>query len=217
MAKKLEQGGEKSILHRPKVLIVDDEITLCNLFKKALTEEGYDVLTAENGEKAIDVVRKDAPELVLLDIRMPGIGGMDVLRHLKAIKSNLIVVMLTGYGTIESARLAMMLGAYDYITKPFNISYLKAIVKDALKSTDRLKRFEERHCHSATPCMWEVAVRAFGLGDDEFALEWMEDSKIPTQDKTALMQISNALVSKMKAAYPPPLPGEGQDGDRAER
>jgi two-component system, response regulator, stage 0 sporulation protein F len=91
VAKKLEQGGEKSTLHRPKVLIVDDEITLCNLFKKALTEEGYDVLTAENGEKAIDVVRKDAPELVLLDIRMPGIGGMDVLRHLKAIKSNLLV------------------------------------------------------------------------------------------------------------------------------
>ncbi|HLG29114.1 MAG TPA: response regulator [Candidatus Brocadiales bacterium] len=200
-------------IYQPSILIVDDERELRNLFNKALTKEGYNVLVAENGEKAIDAVKKDEPDLVLLDIRMPGMGGMDVLRRLKAIRRNLVVVILTGYGTIESARMAMMLGAHDYVTKPFNLDYLKAVIKDALKSAVRrdamhcvstkkkakmLERFEEKHCQGTAPCMWEVAVRTFGLGDDECALGWMEDPKVPNQDKTALLQLSQALASRVK-------------------
>lgn len=199
-------------ISQPSILIVDDERVLRNLFNKALTEEGYNVLVAENGEKAIDVVKKDEPDLVLLDIRMPGMGGMDVLRRLKAIRSGLPVVILTGYGTIDSARVAMMLGAHDYVTKPFNLDYLKAVIKDALKSAVRktetkmnlkktiepLGRLKERHCQGAAPCMWEVAVRTFGLGDDECALGWMEDPKVPTHDKTALLQLLHALASRVK-------------------
>ncbi len=191
-------------ISQPSILIVDDERELRNLFNKALTEEGYNVLVAENGEKAIDAVKKDEPDLVLLDIRMPGMGGMDVLRRLKAIRRNLVVVILTGYGTIKSARMAMMLGAHDYVTKPFNLGYLKAVIKDALKSAvpktkvRKLERLKERHCQGTAPCMWEVAVRTFGLGDDECALGWMEDPKVPTHDKTALLQLSHALASRVK-------------------
>ncbi len=191
-------------ISQPSILIVDDERVLRNLFKKTLTEEGYNVLVAENGEKAIDAVKKDEPDLVLLDIRMPGIGGMDVLRRLKAIKRNLVVVILTGYGTIDSARMAMMLGAYDYVTKPFNLGYLKAVIKDALKSAvkktevEKLERLKEKHCQGTAPCMWEVAVRTFGFGEDKYALGWMEDPKVPTHDKTALLQLSHALASRVK-------------------
>ncbi|HHT9126356.1 MAG TPA: sigma-54-dependent transcriptional regulator [Candidatus Brocadiia bacterium] len=209
-------------VYQPSILIVDDERELRNLFKKTLTEEGYNVLVAENGKEAIDVVKKDAPDLVLLDIIMPVMGGIDALRRLKAIRHGLPVVILTGYGTIESARTAMMLDADDYITKPFHLDYLKKVIKDALKSAvqkmetkTNLKKTTEiplyppllkgelgglkkKHCHGTAPCMWEVALRAFGFGDEDCALGWMEDPKVPAQDKTALVQLSHALASRVK-------------------
>lgn len=116
-----------------KVLVVDDEKGICDFFQKVLPQEGYEVSVASDGEKGLDVVKKEKPMVVLLDIRMPGMDGVEVLREIKKIDKNIVVIIITAYSTMRTARETMRLGAYDYITKPFNLDYIKALIKDALK------------------------------------------------------------------------------------
>lgn len=118
-----------------QILVVDDEKGVCDLFKKLLTKEGYDVSTALSGEACLKAMKKKEPDLVLLDLKMPGMDGIEVLRRIKKINNNIVVIIVTAYGGIKSAREAMMLGAYDYITKPFDIDHVKALVKDGLGLT----------------------------------------------------------------------------------
>jgi len=115
------------------ILVVDDEKEICTVLSDNLSQEGYRVLTAYNGKKALELVKKEKPDLVLLDIRMPEMDGIEVLRRIKKMKKEIVVIMLTAYGTLETARKAMKLGAYDYITKPFDLFSLKSIVKEGLK------------------------------------------------------------------------------------
>jgi len=123
------------------ILVVDDEKEICTVLSDNLSQEGYRVFTANNGKTALELVKKEKPDLVLLDIRMPEMDGIEVLRRIKKIKKEIVVIMLTAYGTLETARKAMKLGAYDYITKPFDLFSLKSIVKEGLK---RLKEPTKR-------------------------------------------------------------------------
>lgn len=120
-----------------RILVVDDEKGICDFFQKVLPQEGYEVSVASDGEKGLDVVKKENPVVVLLDIRMPGMGGVEVLRRIKKINKNIVVIIITAYSTMRTARETMRLGAYDYITKPFNLDYIKALIKDALKTGAR--------------------------------------------------------------------------------
>lgn len=115
------------------ILVVDDEKEICTVLSDNLYQEGYRVFTAYNGKKALELVKKEKPDLVLLDIRMPEMDGIEVLRRIKKMKKEIVVIILTAYGTLETARKAMKLGAYDYITKPFDLFLLKSIVKEGLK------------------------------------------------------------------------------------
>jgi len=99
--------------------------------KKELTRMGYSVVCADCGEKAIDTLRKRNFELIILDIKMPGIGGLNTLKSVKEIDSEVEVIMLTGRATIESAVESMKMGAYDYITKPCRLSELDMLLKKA--------------------------------------------------------------------------------------
>lgn len=114
------------------ILVVDDEKDFCTLLSDSLSLEGSRVLTAYNGRKALQMVEKERPDLVLLDIKMPGMDGIEVLRKIKGVKKETAVIMLTAYGTLETARKAMKLGAYDYVTKPVDHSLLKSLMKEAL-------------------------------------------------------------------------------------
>ena len=112
------------------VLIVDDEQVIRDFFARVLTD--YRVLTAASGEEAIEIVRKERPDLVLLDIKMPGIGGMETLRRIKDIDNTIEVVMLSAYGTLKTNMEAARLGAHDSMSKPFDLGEIKAVIQSAL-------------------------------------------------------------------------------------
>ncbi|MBU4427602.1 MAG: response regulator [Desulfobacterales bacterium] len=114
------------------ILVVDDEAMILRVFERLLSKEGYTVLTASNGKEALELVRKKSLELVILDLKLPDMSGIDILRRIKRPRENPEVIVITGYGTMKTARAAMRLGAYDYITKPFDDNYVRSLVKDAL-------------------------------------------------------------------------------------
>lgn len=117
-----------------KVLVVDDEPAITELLSRSLRDEGYRVLTVNNGEEAVAKVRKEKPEVVLLDIKMAGIDGIETLGQIREFDKESSIVMLTGYGSMDTVVEAMKLGAYDYITKPFDLEELKSLIKGALEA-----------------------------------------------------------------------------------
>jgi len=120
------------------ILIIDDEVELCQNLSEMLKEEeeGYRVSVANSGKKGLAKIKEEVPDLVLLDIKMPEMDGIETLEKIKAIDKDILVIMLTAYQTVETAVKAMKLGAYDYISKPFNYEELKIIIKRALQTRD---------------------------------------------------------------------------------
>jgi two-component system NtrC family response regulator len=114
------------------VLVIDDDDSLRRVMEYNLQEEGYQVITAVDGTSGLQAFQASAIDLVLTDVRMPEMEGLELLARLKAIQPDLPVIVLTAYGTIDSAVEAMKLGAFDYLTKPFNREQLKAVVRKAL-------------------------------------------------------------------------------------
>jgi len=112
-----------------RVLVVDDEETFRSLVATYLGGQGYQVTTAASGEEALMLLEKSPPQLVLLDLMMPGIGGMKALRNIKAQYPDLCVLMVTGESDLSIAQEALALGATDYIKKPFDIDYLDAVLQ----------------------------------------------------------------------------------------
>ncbi|MBS3905434.1 MAG: response regulator [Syntrophaceae bacterium] len=114
------------------ILIVDDEKELCKILSDSLSQDHYRVFVAFDGKRALQLVKEEKPDLVLLDIKMPRMNGIEALKKIKKMKKEIVVIMLTAHGTLETARKAMKLGAYDYLTKPFDLFNLKSLVKEAL-------------------------------------------------------------------------------------
>ncbi|MBW1692374.1 MAG: response regulator [Deltaproteobacteria bacterium] len=120
-----------------KILVVDDEIEACNALKEFLVVKGHEVYTAQDGKTALDNVQKLRPQLVLLDMIMPGMNGMEVLKGIKKIDPQIGVIMVTVVTNEAQAKKALELGAYDYITKPVDLNYLDTVVM--VKVLDYLK------------------------------------------------------------------------------
>lgn len=123
------------------ILLVDDEILTLNNLKKALEKEGYEIIMAESGERALKILENYRPHLILLDLVLPGISGLEVLKKAKEIDREMIVIMMSAYEILEKAVEAMKLGAYDYLLKPFKLSELKTIVQRALETMSLRLRF----------------------------------------------------------------------------
>ena len=102
------------------ILIVDDDKSIRYSLKRMM-EEKYSILTAQNGEEALDQVKENSPDLIIMDIKMPGRNGIDVLKEIKSIDPKSLVIIMTAFGTTETAIEAMKYGAFDYILKPFPI------------------------------------------------------------------------------------------------
>ena len=111
-----------------KILVVDDEIAIRNLLKEFLNRKGYDVYTASDGRAAIAEVKEIGPHIVLLDIMMPGMGGIDTLKEIRRIDPKVGVIMVTAISDQQLGKRAMELGAFDYITKPLDFDYLETAV-----------------------------------------------------------------------------------------
>lgn len=111
-----------------RILVVDDEVETCNVLKDFLVLKGYEAHIALNGEDAIKMVKEVRPHIVLLDIMMPGMGGIEALKEIKKVDSRVGVVMITAVTDEEIAKRTLELGAYDYITKPMDIDYLETVL-----------------------------------------------------------------------------------------
>ncbi|GAX63062.1 response regulator [Candidatus Scalindua japonica] len=122
-----------------KLLFVDDDKTFSKVMRKELTRLGHSVVCSDCGEAAIDTLRTRNFEVIILDIKMPGIGGLQTLRRVKEIDPEVEVIMLTGRATIESAVESMKMGAYDYITKPCRLNELDLLLKKAYEKRQIFK------------------------------------------------------------------------------
>ncbi|HXF90795.1 MAG TPA: sigma-54 dependent transcriptional regulator [Candidatus Nitrosotenuis sp.] len=115
------------------ILLIDDDKSLRRVLEYQLAEEGYKVFTADSGITGLDIFQENEVDLIITDIRMPEMDGMELLKRIKAISSDSMVILITAYGSIPSAVEAMRLGASDYITKPFDKNELKIKVEKCLR------------------------------------------------------------------------------------
>jgi two-component system NtrC family response regulator len=120
-------------MRRVKILVIDDDESLRRVLEYNLAQEGYAVLTASSGEQGLDLLKKERADLVVTDVRMPGMDGLQVLEGVRKVDPNVQVIILTAFGTIEMAVEAMKAGAFHYISKPFNRDELKLTIKKALQ------------------------------------------------------------------------------------
>jgi two-component system response regulator PilR (NtrC family) len=119
---------------KSRVLVVDDEESIREFLEIMLRKEGYEVTCAEDGQKALEIVRKKSFDLVISDLQMPNMTGIELLKDVKDQYPDILFMMITAFGTTETAVDAMKLGAYDYITKPFKIDEVRIIIANALRS-----------------------------------------------------------------------------------
>lgn len=125
----------------PSILIVDDEPSILKSLSGLLTDEGFEVITADNGYEALKLIDTEAPDLVVLDIWMPGIDGIETLKEIKKSNAVLPVIIITGHGNVETAVKATKLGAFDLIEKPLNIDKIIVAINNALN----FRRLEEEN------------------------------------------------------------------------
>ncbi len=119
---------------KSRVLVVDDEESIREFLEIMLRKEGYEVTCAEDGQQAMDIIKKKSFDLVISDLQMPHMTGIELLKSVKDQYPDLLFMMITAFGTTETAVEAMKLGAYDYITKPFKIDEVRIIIANALRS-----------------------------------------------------------------------------------
>jgi len=125
-----------------RILIIDDEPEIVKLYQEILTQEGYDVTPAFSGVEGIQSVREDLFDMVITDIRMPEITGLDILQEVKKLHPETMVLLITAFGTIEAAIKAMKEGAYDYISKPARNDEIKIIVRRGLEQKQLQKDYQ---------------------------------------------------------------------------
>lgn len=123
----------------PKILVVDDEPNLTEILEIAFREDGMDVVTSGSGREALGLLRTEEIDVVISDIRMPDLSGVELLREAKQIAPDTVFIMITAFASTETAIEALQHGAYDYVTKPFKMDDLRAIVERGLENRDTLK------------------------------------------------------------------------------
>jgi two-component system, OmpR family, response regulator len=116
------------------VLIVDDEEDLAKTIAERLEIRGIQTQTASDGDQALNLVKTHPPDVVVLDLMMPGIGGLGILKQIKLLEKKIPVILLTGYGSKERSIEGMNLGAFDYVLKPCNLDDLIGKIQEATKS-----------------------------------------------------------------------------------
>jgi DNA-binding response OmpR family regulator len=183
-----------------KILIVDDEKNIRITLKHCLENQDYVIESAVNGEEALHKLQTTNFDLILLDIKMPGLTGMEVLKKIREMGNKVDVIMMTAYGTIERAVEAMKLGAIDFINKPFTPDEIREIVKDVLYrqslNEDKVVSFKDTI---------EFAKKCILSGDYEKAKEFLNkalsknpDSPEPHNLMGVLLEMNNNVLQAQK-------------------
>src|SRR5512136_211794 len=122
-----------------RLLVVDDEPSMTEFLEILLVQEGYEVTTASSGEEGFKLYRRLEPDLILTDVKMPGMSGLDLIREIHALDAPIPIIAITAYASADDAIRAVREGAYDYLSKPFQIEDLRIIIRNALEAR-RLRR-----------------------------------------------------------------------------
>ena len=136
-----------------KILVVDDELFVRELLLEFLSSQGYEVSLADSGETAIKLMQSEPAQVILLDLKMPGIDGIETLKQIKKTAPDALAIVMTGYPTIESSIEALRCGACDYVVKPFKLNDLKSSIERAIeehKLKENTTRLKERIVHLET-------------------------------------------------------------------
>lgn len=120
-------------MEEKKVLVVDDQNGIRILLMEVFSSEGYKTFQAANGKMALEIVRIESPDLVLLDMKIPGMDGLEILKHIKEASADIKVIMMTAYGELDMIKKATELGALMHFTKPFDIDELRVAVNKYLR------------------------------------------------------------------------------------
>jgi len=171
------------------ILIVDDEKNICLTLSQALEVLGAETDTALNGEEALIKLEKKKFGIILLDLRMPGMGGMEVLRRVREIRPDICVIILTAYGTIESAVEAMKLGAVDFIQKPFSPDEIRELVSRVM---NREKLDEQKVIDYASSI--ELAKRSVGDRHFDAAVEHLRHAIFLDPGRPEAFNLLGALI-----------------------
>src|SRR5215467_10520545 len=123
-----------------KLLLIDDEADVQYSFQRIFDSPEIELTTASSGEEGLKILSKLQPDLVIMDVRMGGMTGLETLRRIRQIDPRLLVILMTGYGTTQTTIEAMKLGAFDYLVKPFDVPKLRDIVSNALKAARDMKQ-----------------------------------------------------------------------------
>lgn len=123
-------------MNNKKVLIVDDQNGIRILLMEVFSSEGYTTYQAANGKTALEIVEKHTPDLVLLDMKIPGMDGLEILKHLKEMNPSIKVIMMTAYGELDMIKEATELGALMHFTKPFDIDEMRVAVNMQLSGVN---------------------------------------------------------------------------------
>lgn len=189
-------------VNAPKILIVDDEIGPRESLRMIL-KPNYNVFTVENGYAAIQMVKQIEPDIITLDLKMPGLSGIDALRDIREIAPDLIVIIITGYGTLQSAIEAIRYGVFDYISKPFNVPEIMGIIEKSvqrknlnLKIKEFLKHFFDKGGDRSTADSEFLAENGIkGLSN----LKWTE---VGLPDSQNCLEFAKVLASTLEEKDP---------------
>ena len=188
---------------RPRILIVDDELGVRESLR-AILEPDYDILTASSGDDAVALCRHEAVDLVTLDLRMPGMGGIAVLEAIKKVDPEIEVLIITGYGSFDTAVAGLRNHAFDYLAKPFDCSHVRQVVQTALARRIALRRLREAPegllaalSHEFRTPLNVIIGYSTMLGDDP-------DAPLSTEQSLALDRIqanSSALLNYVETLF----------------
>src|SRR5512146_3169347 len=172
----------------PRILVVDDEKFIRDIIADFLSMEGYVVRTAEDGAAAADELRRARFDLVISDLKMPRMGGLELLREVSEVHPDTMTIIMTGFGTVETAIDAMKRGAYDYILKPFKVEEIVHIVQRGL----------EKRRLSAENLRLREALSLYKVSE-AIAASLSLDEVVSTLSESALSEVRSDLVMTWRA------------------